>query len=123
VLLVYCHDSCRDQADIIGAKQALGMEVLPGLRLTGVMTEISDLKEVWLRLVPPHGALLALGDTAWNAVIARKVRGSLEEIQGQLRELPNMARQYAAYEYLAGEVAGHLKTNAVIIDLKSQVIK
>ena len=92
------------------------MEILSGIKLNTIVAEISDLREVWLSLVKPQDALQALGDTAWNAVIPRKVRSSLEEIQSQLRDLPNMARQYAAFEHLSALVKNYLKSNVIIID-------
>ena len=78
----------QDSSDIARAKDALSMENLSGIKLNTIVAEISDLKEVWMSLVKPHDDLLTLGDTAWNAVIPRKVRTSLEEVQSQLRELP-----------------------------------
>jgi dynein heavy chain 1 len=113
----------QDHSDIVRAKEALGMEILSGIKLNTIVAEISDLREVWLSLVKPQDALQALGDTAWNAVIPRKVRSSLEEIQSQLRDLPNMARQYAAFEHLSALVKNYLKSNVIIIDLRSQAMK
>ena len=113
----------QDHSDILRAKEALGMEILSGIKLTTIVAEIADLKDVWISLVKPQDALLALGDMAWNAVIPRKVRSSLEEIQSQLRDLPSMTRQYAAYEHVSGLVKGYLKSNVIVIDLRSQAMK
>jgi dynein heavy chain 1 len=113
----------QDHLDIVQAKEALGMEILSGIKLSAIVAEMADLREVWLSLVQPHSAVLALGDTAWNAVIPRKVRSSLEEIQASLRSLPNMIRQYAACEHISTTVTAYLKSNAFIIDLRSQAMK
>ena len=112
----------KEQADVARAKVALGMEeVLAGVKLSSVVQEVADLKDVWMSLVQPHEQLAALGDTAWNAVVAHKVRASLEDIQARLRQLPSMTRQYAACEHLGRVIKGHLACNAMVLDLKSQV--
>lgn len=112
----------KEQADVARAKEALGMEeVLVGVKLSSVMREVADLKEVWMSLVQPHEQLGALADTAWSAVVARKLRPSLEDMQARLRELPSTTRQYAACEHLGRLIKGYLACNAMVVDLKSQV--
>lgn len=105
------------------AKIALGLDVLGGDRLASSSSEMIDLREVWMSLSQPWEDLSACGETAWNAVIPRKIRASLEGVLQSLRELPNMTRQYAAFEHFQELVKGHVKANSIVTDLRSQAMK
>ena len=108
---------------IFSAKGALGIENMGGDRLLSCASELTELKEVWQSLVKPGEELQACADTAWNAVIPRKIRASLDQILDELQGLPQTSLQFAACEQMVKAVRGHIKSLAIITDLRSQSMK
>jgi dynein heavy chain 1 len=106
------------------AKAALGMDFVPSTdKLGSTASEMADLKEVWLGLQQPWEQLQECADTPWNSVIPRKIRATLDSILADLRQLPAMTRQYAAYEQVQQSVKGHIKSNSIITELRSTAVK
>jgi len=123
---------CRKEYDrLAAAKQALGLEddgasgdssrrLDP---LAPLESELHDLKEVWSSLATVWATLQTLFDSPWSSVQPRILRKSLEEIQEQLRGLPNRVRQYEAFTHLQGRVRGYQSLSSLITDLKIEALK
>ncbi|EGG20698.1 cytoplasmic dynein heavy chain [Cavenderia fasciculata] len=110
------------------AKQALDLVDQTGgssdeERLQPVEEEMQDLKAVWSELAATWGEIDTLRETAWSAVVPRKVRKSLEDTLTKLKNLPNRIRQYSAFDHAQLTLKGLLKGNAIITDLHSEAIK
>jgi len=124
--------ACRTEYDrLAAAKQALcleddvrGGESNIGLDpLAPLESEVHDLKEVWGSLASVWGVLQTLYDTPWSSIQPRVLRKSLEQIQEQMRTLPNRVRQYEAFTHLQGRVRGYQALSSLISDLKTEALK
>ncbi|EFA77050.1 cytoplasmic dynein heavy chain [Heterostelium album PN500] len=92
-------------------------------RLSPVEEEMQDLKAVWTELAATWHEIDNLRETAWSAVVPRKVRKSLEDTLQKLKNLPNRIRQYSAFDHAQNTMKALLKANAIITDLHSEAIK
>ncbi|KAM9964742.1 hypothetical protein ACTFIW_004524 [Dictyostelium discoideum] len=120
----------REESDRLSkAKQALDLTDTTGSsssdqdRLVPVEEEIQDLKAVWVELSNTWQEIDSLKETAWSAIIPRKVRKSLEDTLQKLKNLPNRIRQYSAFDHAQNLIKIYLKGNAIITDLHSEAIK
>eukprot|EP01094_Clydonella_sp_ATCC50884_P027826 TRINITY_DN8164_c0_g1_i2.p1 TRINITY_DN8164_c0_g1~~TRINITY_DN8164_c0_g1_i2.p1 ORF type:complete len:4596 (+),score=2011.83 TRINITY_DN8164_c0_g1_i2:76-13863(+) len=105
------------------AKAALDLEPQPEDRLDTIGEEVDDLKCVWNELAGVWELINQMKDIPWNAVVPRKVRRQLEDIQGQLKQLPSRMRQYAAYEHISDTVKVFLSQNGIVNDLRSGALR
>jgi len=105
------------------AKQALELEVSSTTSLELVIEEIGDLKGVWQALAEVWEKLTPIRETAWSAVIPRKVRTFLDEVGESLKQLPNRMRQYEAFEFLRNQIKSYQKVNNVVSDLRSESMR
>ncbi|EGC38132.1 cytoplasmic dynein heavy chain [Dictyostelium purpureum] len=92
-------------------------------RLVPVEEEIQDLKQVWAEISTAWVEIDVLKETAWSAIIPRKVRKTLEDTLNKLKNLPNRIRTYSAFENAQALIKVYLKGNAIITDLHSEAIK
>lgn len=53
----------------------------------------------------------------------RKIRQQIDEMVRRLKEVPARLRHYAAYEHIRRTVQSFAKVNAIVIDLRSEVLK
>lgn len=113
----------KQAKQILSAKAALGLESMGGDWLLIPSSELLDLKNGWQSLVQPAGELQACADTAWNAVIPRKIRSSLDQVLGYMQGLPNMMQQHAAFVHIQGLVSGYIKAMGTVVELRSQSMK
>eukprot|EP01133_Synstelium_polycarpum_P001082 gene1082-1226_t len=115
-----------DNERLSKAKAALDLEASTGGsddRLAPVEEEMQDLKAVWVELSATWHEIDNMRDTAWSAVVPRKVRKSLEDTLTKLKNLPNRIRQYSAFDHAQNLIKALLKGNGIITDLHSEAIK
>lgn len=62
-------------------------------------------------------------ETPWQTVQPRKLRQQLDELAGQLKELPAKLRQYSSYEHVKRTLQNYAKSNVMIVELKSEALK
>lgn len=106
------------------AKEALNLE--QGLwedSLKPIEEEIVDLTYVWNELSSSWKQIEQLKETAWSAIMPRKIRHSLEELQGNLKNLPNRVRTYDSFTHLQNTIKNYLKYNGIIVDLRSEALR
>ncbi|KAG1889346.1 dynein heavy chain and region D6 of dynein motor-domain-containing protein [Suillus subluteus] len=104
----------QEEYDLVcRAKEALDLELTRhtrlepyGLALSGVWSQIGDLREM-----------------SWSVVQPRKLRQQLDSLLTSTRDMPTRMRQYAAFEYVQDVLRGLLKSNSLISDLKSEALK
>jgi dynein heavy chain 1 len=92
-------------------------------KMVVALEELMDLKGVWSELGKIWIQVDELKDQQWLTVAPRKVRGSLEGLLNQLRNLPARLRQYASYEYVQKTLKNYMKANILIIELKSDALR
>lgn len=51
------------------------------------------------------------------------MRQVLEDVLNRMKELPNRMRQYSAFEHVQKAVKGYLKSNIIIMDLRTEAMK
>eukprot|EP00397_Hematodinium_sp_SG-2012_P000022 GEMP01000022.1.p1 GENE.GEMP01000022.1~~GEMP01000022.1.p1 ORF type:complete len:4594 (-),score=1270.22 GEMP01000022.1:1053-14834(-) len=91
--------------------------------LTPLTEELDNLRAVWSELSSVASGLETLKETPWTAVVAKKIRGGLEEILNRLKALPPKFKQYEAYEGLHDQLKKYVKLNMLIQDLKTEALK
>ena len=113
----------EDKQRIVSAKTALDLEPQADDRLNSIQEELSDLQGVWNELAGVWNEVESLKTILWSAVIPRKIRKDLEEIQAKMKALPNRMRQYAAYIHVDETIKGYLRVNIIINDLRSEALR
>lgn len=91
--------------------------------LKPIEEEISDLTSVWNELSASWKQIEQLKETAWSAIMPRKIRHSLEELQTNLKNLPNRVRTYDSFTHLQNTIKNYLKYNGIIVDLRSEALR
>eukprot|EP00755_Sulcionema_specki_P008991 Sspe_Gene.42439::Locus_20597_Transcript_1_1_Confidence_1.000_Length_6302::g.42439::m.42439/K10413/DYNC1H; dynein heavy chain 1, cytosolic len=109
--------------EICKAKEALDMEVRDINKMDALEEDIHSLKDVWEKLAGVYKEIEVMGETPWKQVNARKVAGSLRELEAKLRNFPSNMRTYDAFTGLTNMIDGYLKVNPIIMDLCGEGIK
>jgi dynein heavy chain 1 len=99
------------------------MDPVPDVRLTSMLEETSDLKEVWTALSKIWAAVDELRDQSWSSLVPRKLRQQLEQLTSSARDLPSNMRQYSAFEFLMERLKMFIKVNVIVSDLKSDAMR
>ncbi|KAI9204677.1 dynein heavy chain [Polychytrium aggregatum] len=105
------------------AKEALDLEQTVNNRLDPVLEELRDLKGVWSSLSAIWQKISELKDTLWSSVMPRKLRQQLDQLLASTKEMPSRMRQYSAFEHVQETIKSHIKTNALLTDLKSEALR
>ena len=92
-------------------------------RLDVALEELHDLKGVWSKLSAIWGQIEQLRSLRWSAVQPRELRKSLDELFGQLKEMPSRLQSYASYDYVKSLIKGYQKVNVLIHELKSDALR
>ena len=108
---------------LVEARLALDLDVRPDDRIDTSLEELRDLKSSWGELGKIFTAITKLKEIAWAAVVPRKVKKALEDILGELRNLPARVRSYASYEATLTQVQDFKEANKIVTDLKSEALK
>lgn len=114
-----------EQDRIRRAREALSMDAKPnlGAELGPIDEEIKDLFSVWNELASTWNQIDAMKETAWTAIVPRKIRQQLEDVLNALKNLPNRTRQYQAFQHVQNVIKIYLKYNGLIIDLRSEALR
>ncbi|XP_045114160.1 dynein heavy chain, cytoplasmic-like isoform X3 [Portunus trituberculatus] len=117
-----------DRDNVAKAKEALELQEPGALntsedRMTVAYEELQDLKGVWAELAKIWEQIDEMKEKPWLSVQPRKLRGQLDQLLTQLKDLPARLRQYASYEYVKRLLQGYTKVNMTIIELKSDALK
>ncbi len=59
----------------------------------------------------------------WLTIQPRKLRGHLDGLLNQLKEMPNRLRQYDSYNHVKKLLQDYLKANSLVVELKSEALK
>ncbi|KAG2370226.1 dynein heavy chain protein 1 [Suillus spraguei] len=114
----------QEEYDLVcRAKEALDLELTRHTRLEPVFEELRDLKAVWTALSGVWSQISDLREMSWSVVQPRKLRQQLDSLLTSTRDMPTRMRQYAAFEYVQDVLRGLLKSNSLISDLKSEALK
>ncbi|CAH8838540.1 unnamed protein product [Trichobilharzia szidati] len=92
-------------------------------RVQVAFEELQDLKNVWLELSRVWEQIESMKEMPWQTVQPRKLRQQLDELAGQLKELPAKLRQYSSYEHVKRTLQNYAKSNIMIVELKSEALK
>lgn len=120
----------EDRVNILKAKEALEL-LEPGIAATSPndeklavsLEELQDLKFVWTELAKVWEQIDLLKDMPWLSVQPRKLRQQLDQLLGQLKEMPARMRQYASYDFVKRVLQSYTKSNILIVELKSDALK
>lgn len=113
-----------DQANLIKAKEALGLEHIGETSAIGeCLEELSDMKEVWGAVMKPNNALEQIKEIPWSSAVMRKIKRELDDLLAQMRSLPNRIRQYDAFTHLHEAVKGYIAGYGLLSDLKTEALK
>lgn len=115
-----------ERGNVSRAKEALEMAGVSSEtedRFQVALEELQDLKGVWSELARIWEQIDEVKETPWLSVQPRKIRGQIDSLLTQLKELPAKLRQYASYEHVKRLIQGYAKVNALIVELKSEALK
>lgn len=117
-----------DRDNVAKAKEALELQEPSVMnasddRMSVAHEEMQDLKGVWTELAKIWEQVDEMKEKPWLSIQPRKLRGQLDGLLGQLKDLPARLRQYASYEYVKKLLQGYTKVNMLIIELKSDALK
>lgn len=113
-----------DYENILKAKDALGLEATAtDSAISDCIDEVSDLKEVWQSVSGPYATLEKLKETPWATAATRKIRQRLEDINAELRALPNRVRQFEAYTHFNNTIKNYLGGHGILSELKTEALK
>ncbi|GBE78470.1 Dynein heavy chain, cytoplasmic [Sparassis crispa] len=114
----------QEEYDLVcKAKEALDLELIRHTRLEPVFEELRDLKAVWTALSGIWGQIGELRELAWATVQPRKLRQQIDGLLSSTKDMPTRMRQYAAFEYVQDTLRALLKSNTLILELKSEALK
>lgn len=104
------------------ASVALDLDFNLESNLDTVLEEIRDFNSVWAALESIWNALEDLRDNTWASVVPRKIRKSLEDLIEVTKGMPTRIRQYAAFDHIQTVLKTLIKSQSIIIDLKTEAI-
>ena len=70
---------------------------------------MTDFKGVWSELAKIWEEVDGLKEQSWLSINPRKLRGALDAIATNLKNLPARMKQYAAFDYVQKIVKSYLK--------------
>ncbi len=92
-------------------------------RIVVSIEELHDLKGVWSELAKIWLQIDEQKEKQWLTVQPRKLRTVLDGLLNQMKDMPARLRQYDSYNHVKKLIQDYLKTNVLIIDLKSEALK
>ncbi|KAK9349302.1 dynein heavy chain, N-terminal region 1-domain-containing protein [Lipomyces starkeyi] len=113
----------NDQDLIFSAKEALDIELPVSGELDLSIQEVQDFKSVWFALSSVWKSLNDLRDTPWASVVSRRVKHNIDELINMTKEMPSRMRQYSSFEYVQSILRQFLKSEPLLADLKSEVMR
>ncbi|KAG9509180.1 Dynein heavy chain, cytoplasmic, partial [Fragariocoptes setiger] len=121
----------EDRTNVARAKEALEItgagvteqQSESSAKLEVALEELQDLKGVWSKLSAIWSKIGQLRAMRWSTVQARDLRKNLDDIAGQLREMPVRLQTYASYDHVKSMIKGYQKVNLLIHELKSDALR
>ena len=116
----------EDQDKMTKARDALELKEIKPINNPKVnisLEELVDLKEVWSELDKIYQQIEAIREKQWLTIQPRQLRSQLDELVKQLKEMPARLRQYASYNYVKQKLQDYLKSNLLIVELRSEALK
>lgn len=104
------------------AASALDLDFKVSPNLESVIEEVRDFNSVWAALESIWNSLNDLREAPWASVVPRKIRKSLDDLVEVTKSMPTRIRQYAAFEHIQNVLKNFIKSQAIIIDLKTEAI-
>lgn len=104
------------------AASALELNYTLESNLEAVIEEVRDFNSVWAALESIWNSLNDLRETTWFSVVPRKIRKSLDELVEVTKGMPTRIRQYAAFEHIQNVLKNLIKSQSIVIDLKTEAI-
>eukprot|EP01134_Creolimax_fragrantissima_P000215 CFRG0215T1 len=92
-------------------------------RLDVAIDELNRLKKTWAALSDVWTEVYKLQDMPWNTVAPRNLRKSVDELLSKMSDMNASIRQYAAYDGLRQTLRAYLKSNSLIVELKSEALR
>ena len=77
------------------------------------------MKEIWTELGKVTEQIEQLKDQSWQVIQPRKLRQSLDGLREQMKGFPARLRQYASYEHIMNKLKSFIKSNWIVVELKS----
>lgn len=93
------------------------------VKISVSIEELQDLKGVWSELAKIWEQIDEQKEKQWLTVQPRKLRQTLDGLLNQLKEMPSRLRQYDSYNHVKKLLQGYLKSNLLVIELKSEALK
>ncbi|KAK9472278.1 dynein heavy chain, N-terminal region 1-domain-containing protein [Dipodascopsis tothii] len=114
----------KDSYDLIfRAREALDLDIDAHVSLDTILEEIQDFKSVWAALSTIWASIGDLRETLWTALVARKVKTSLDGLAAMAKKMPTRVRQYAAFEHVQDALRSHLALMPLLALLKEDAVK
>lgn len=104
------------------AASALDLDFKIGPNLELVIEEVRDFSSVWAALESIWNSLNDLREAPWASIVPRKVRKSLDDLVEITKGMPTRIRQYAAFEHIQNVLKNLIKSQSLVIDLKTEAI-
>lgn len=104
------------------ASGALDLDFKVSSNLEPVLEEIRDFNSVWAALESIWNSINDLREAPWTSIVPRKVRKSLEDLVEVTKGMPTRIRQYAAFEHIQNVLKNLIKSQPLLIDLKTEAI-
>ncbi|KAF5093945.1 hypothetical protein D0Z00_003775 [Geotrichum galactomycetum] len=104
------------------AASALELDFKVSSNIVSVIEEIRDFNSVWAALESIWNSLNDLRESPWASVVPRKIRKSLEDLVEVTKGMPTRIRQYAAFEHIQNVLKNLIKSQTIVIDLKTEAI-
>lgn len=117
-------EKLRVEAETVAkAKEALALPHSQDDTLAATVEEVQDFNSVWSALSLIWQRVNELRETLWTSVQPRKLRQQLEEQVKTAKEMPSRVRQYAAFEHVQKVLRDLQRSNAILMDLKTDAIR
>ena len=113
----------EDFTRIMGAKTALGVDVIEDTRLDYVTQEIDDLKFVWQAIIPVHEQLDELKLKKFKDIVVTKLRKELDVLTTVLNSVHLKVRTYAPFDELQKKISTLMSHQPVLRDVMSEALK
>ena len=84
---------------------------------------MNDLKEIWTELAKVTSQLETMKQQSWQVIQPRKLRSALDALRDQMKNFPARLRQYASYEHIMAKLKSLIKSNWIVVELKSSTVK
>lgn len=114
----------REELDSMAkAKEALDLDVKLDTRISPCLNELEGMKVSWSELSRIWTSISDLKNLSWTAVVPRKVRGALDDLVNQLKNLPAGVRAFPSYQSTLATVKRYIAANVHVVNLKSDSLK